>query len=129
VGTWLVGLVIVIAGVASIIALRRRPAARHASAAVDRHQIRVEDSILHVIDHGEGRPVVVLQGDDGDASDFMAPLLARVEYDFRALLIDRPGTGGSARSRHDTSLDSQTRVIRLALRELGAEQPLLVAHS
>jgi len=84
---------------------------------------------LHVIDRGEGRPVVVLQGDDGDAVDFMAPLLARVSYDFRALLIDRPGCGGSGRPHHDSSLDSQTRVIRLALRELGAEQPLLVAHS
>jgi len=129
VGIWIVGLAIVIAGGAAIVALRRRPAARHASAAADRHHVRVEDNTLHVIDHGEGRPVVVLQGDDGDASDFMAPLLARVEYDFRALLIDRPGCGGSARPRHDTSLDSQTRVIRLALRELGVEQPLLVAHS
>jgi pimeloyl-ACP methyl ester carboxylesterase len=129
VGTWIIALAIVIAGGAAIVALRRRPAPRHASAAADRHHVRVEDNALHVIDHGEGRPVVVLQGDDGDASDFMAPLLARVEYDFRALLIDRPGCGGSARSRHDTSLDSQTRVIRLALRELGVEQPLLVAHS
>ena len=127
--TWIIGLAIVIAGGAAIVALLRRPAARHASALADRHLIHVEDSTLHVIDHGEGRPVVVLQGDDGDASDFMAPLLARVEYDFRALLIDRPGCGGSARTRRDTSLDSQTRVIRLALRELGAEQPLLVAHS
>ncbi len=130
--TWILGLVIVIAGSAAIIALRtrsRRPAARHAGVDLDRHHVNIEGHTLHVIDHGEGRPVVVLQGDDGDASDFMAPLLARVEYDFRALLIDRPGCGGSDRARHDTSLDAQTRVIRLALRELGVEQPLLVAHS
>lgn len=126
---WIIGLVTVIAGGAAIVALRRRPAARHASVDVERHQVRVENCTLHVIDRGEGRPVVVLQGDDGDASDFMAPLLSRVAYDFRALLIDRPGCGGSNRARHDTALDSQTRVIRLALRELGAEHPLLVAHS
>ena len=89
----------------------------------------VEHTHLHVIDRGDGRTVVVLQGDDGDASDFMGPLLARVAYDFRTLLIDRPGCGGSERSRNDFALDAQTRVIRLALRELGAEQPLLVAHS
>lgn len=126
---WIIALVIVIAGGAGIVALRRRPAPRHASVDVERHQVHVENCTLHVIDRGEGRPVVVLQGDDGDASDFMAPLLSRVAYDFRALLIDRPGCGGSDRARHDTTLDSQTRVIRLALRELGAEHPLLVAHS
>ncbi len=126
---WILGLVIVIAGGAAIIALRRRPAAHHESVDVDRHQVHVENSTLYVIDRGEGRPVVVLQGDDGDASHFMAPLLSRVAYDFRALLIDRPGCGGSDRARHDNTLDSQSRLIRLALRELGAEQPLLVAHS
>jgi pimeloyl-ACP methyl ester carboxylesterase len=129
VATWLMGLLIVIAGSAAIIALLRRPASHHASPNFDRSLVRVEHSTLHVIDRGEGRPVAFLQGDDGDASDFMAPLLARVAYDFRAILIDRPGCGGSDRSRRDFSLDSQARVIRLALRELGAEQPLLVAHS
>jgi pimeloyl-ACP methyl ester carboxylesterase len=123
------GLAIVIAGSAAIIALLRRPAAHLSTVVSDPHLVHVEQTHLHVIDRGEGRTVVVLQGDDGDASDFMAPLLARVAYDFRALLIDRPGCGGSDRSRHDTTLDSQARVIRLALRELGAEQPLLVAHS
>jgi pimeloyl-ACP methyl ester carboxylesterase len=129
VATWLLGLAIVIAGSAAIIALLRRPATPPSSLALDRNLVSVEQTHLHVIDHGEGRPVVVLQGDDGDASDFMAPLLARVAYDFRALLIDRPGCGGSDRARHDSTLDAQTRVIRLALREVGAEQPLLVAHS
>jgi pimeloyl-ACP methyl ester carboxylesterase len=127
--TWLMGLAIVIAGSATIVALLRRPASQQSSPAPDRNLVYVEQTHLHVIDRGEGRPVVVLQGDDGDASDFMAPLLARVAYDFRTLLIDRPGCGGSERARHDITLDTQTRVIRLALRELGAEQPLLVAHS
>jgi pimeloyl-ACP methyl ester carboxylesterase len=129
VATWLMGLAIVIAGSATIIALLRRPASRPSSPAADRNLVSVEQTHLHVIDRGEGRTVVVLQGDDGDASDFMAPLLARVAYDFRTLLIDRPGCGGSDRARHDFTLDTHTRVLRLALRELGAEQPLLVAHS
>jgi pimeloyl-ACP methyl ester carboxylesterase len=132
VATWILGLAIVIAGGAAIIALRtlrRRPAPALASVDVARHVVHVEQMDLHVIDRGEGRPVVVLQGDDGDAADFMAPLLARVSYDFRALLIDRPGCGGSDRTHYDSSLDSQSRVLRLALRELGAEHPLLVAHS
>lgn len=127
--TWLMGLAIVIAGSATIIALLRRPAPRQSALARDRNLVHVERTHLHVIDRGEGRPVVVLQGDDGDASDFMAPLLARVAYDFRALLIDRPGCGGSDRPRPDPTLDAQARIIRLALREIGAEQPLLVAHS
>lgn len=129
---WILGLAIVVAGSTAVLTLldrSRRPAAHDSSVAPDRTHVQVEHSTLHVIDRGEGRPVVVLQGDDGDASDFMAPLLARVAYDFRALLIDRPGCGGSDRVRHDTTLDSQARVVRLALRELGAEQPLLVAHS
>jgi pimeloyl-ACP methyl ester carboxylesterase len=129
VAIWILGLAIVIAGSAVVVALLRRPAARHSLVVSDPHLVHIEQTHLHVIDRGEGRAVVVLQGDDGDASDFMAPLLARVAYDFRALLIDRPGCGGSDRSWHESTLDSQTRIIRLALRELGAEQPLLVAHS
>jgi pimeloyl-ACP methyl ester carboxylesterase len=128
VATWVLGLTIVLAGGAAIIALLRRPAAPHPSADVDRRHVHVERTTLHVIDRGDGRPVVVLQGDDGDASDFMAPLLARAAHDFRVLLIDRPGCGGSDRA-HDGTLDAQARLIRLALRELGAERPLLVAHS
>jgi pimeloyl-ACP methyl ester carboxylesterase len=128
VATWIMSLAIVIAGSAAILALLRRPAVE-GSAPRELNLVSVEQTHLHVIDRGEGRTVAVLQGDDGDASDFMAPLLSRVAYDFRTLLIDRPGCGGSDRSRHDATLDSQTRVIRLALRELGAEQPLLVAHS
>src|SRR4051812_32640235 len=123
------GLAVVIGGSSAILALLRRPGTHLSSLAPDPHVVHVEQTHLHVIDRGEGRSVVVLQGDDGDASDFMGPLLARLAYDFRTLLIDRPGCGGSDRSRHDVTLDSQTRVIRLAMRELGAEQPLLVAHS
>ncbi len=130
--TWLLAVTIVVAGNAVIVgmlAFKQRSSARRPPPRGEPNQLRIENGRLHVIDRGEGRPVVVLQGDDGDASDFMAPLLARVAYDFRAILIDRPGTGGSDRARGDTTLDSQARVIRLALRELGTEQPLLVAHS
>jgi len=128
VAIWLMGLSVVIAGSAALIALLRWPAT-YRSPLPQHTLVHVERTYLHVIDRGEGRAVVVLQGDEGDASDFMAPLLARVACDFRTLLLDRPGCGGSDRSRHDVTLDSQTRVIRLALRELGAEEPLLVAHS
>ncbi len=127
--TWLMGFGIVIASGFLVVAMLRRPTAQQPSIPRERNLVRVEQTHLHVIDHGEGRPVVVLQGDDGDASDFMGPLIARVAYDFRALLVDRPGCGGSDRSRHELSLDTQTRLVRLTLRELGAEQPLLVAHS
>jgi pimeloyl-ACP methyl ester carboxylesterase len=129
VAIWLMGLSIVIAGSAILIALLRWPVTHRSLPVPDLNLVHVEHTHLHVIDRGEGRPVVVLQGDEGDASDFMAPLLARVAYDFRTLLIDRPGCGGSDRSRHDVTLEAQTRVIRLAVRELSAEQPLLVAHS
>jgi pimeloyl-ACP methyl ester carboxylesterase len=129
VATWFAGLVIVIAGSSILVALRKRQPSQYASPPAPLHLVHVERTHLHVIDRGDGRPVVVLQGDDGDASDFMGPLLARIAYDFRALLIDRQGCGGSDRARYDTTLDSQTRVLRLALRELGAEQPLVVAHS
>jgi pimeloyl-ACP methyl ester carboxylesterase len=120
---------IVVAGSAVLIALLRRPIGSDFADEIDRHLVRVEHTSLHVIERGEGRTVIVLQGDDGDASDFMAPLLARAAHDFRVLLIDRPGTGGSDRVQHDASLDTQARLVRLALRELAADQPLLVAHS
>lgn len=128
-GTWLGTCAVASVAVAALGALVRRSTSARAAGDAGRHLVRVEHAALHVIERGEGRPVVVLQGDDGDAADFMAPLLDRVSYDFRALLIDRPGCGGSDRVRHGATLDSQIRVIRLVIRELGAEQPLLVAHS
>ena len=38
---------------------------------VDRRLVYIQNTALHVIDRGEGRPVVFLQGDDGDGdSDY-----------------------------------------------------------
>jgi pimeloyl-ACP methyl ester carboxylesterase len=127
--TWIIGVSIVAAGAAVLLLLARVRRAAPLPAERAPNLVAVENGHLHVIERGDGRTVVVLQGDDGDASDFMGPLLARAAHDFRMLLIDRPACGGSDRARGDASLDTQTRLLRLAMRELGAEQPLLVAHS
>ncbi|MBK5188995.1 MAG: hypothetical protein JJD97_12190, partial [Gemmatimonadaceae bacterium] len=52
--TWIMGLAIVIAGSAALIALRRRPAAGQGSAGIAHNLVHVERTALHVIDHGFG---------------------------------------------------------------------------
>lgn len=127
--TWILGVMFVMVGLAAMLVLAHFWGGVPARVDLDRNRVRVEDAHLYVVARGDGRAVIVLQGDDGDASDFMGPLLARAAHDFRVLLVDRPACGGSDRARHDASLDTQTRLLRLVMRELRVDQPLLVAHS
>ena len=84
---------------------------------------------LHVLVRGEGRPVVLLHGNYGDASDFSGRLRERVSRDFRSVIIDRPGYGHSERPAAELSVAQQAALVREAVRKVGVEHPLLVAHS
>lgn len=46
----------------------------------------------HVLDAGQGEPLVLIHGGDGEGVTW-APLMAELQHDFRVLAVDRPGFG------------------------------------
>jgi proline iminopeptidase len=81
---------------------------------------------LHVVDLGEGPPVVLLHPGPGlDGSVFLPGADALVEAGFRALLVDLPGSGRSPAG--DWTLKGQAAAVEEVMRELDA--PTLLGHS
>lgn len=128
--TWLViaaGIVVFGAVLLAYDVWKRRAVSRRYPAEGER--VDIEGVALHVLVRGDGRPVVMLHGNYGDASDFSGRLRERVSRDFRAVIVDRPGYGHSARPPDGLSIPAQAELVRGAVRKIGIDQPLLVAHS
>ena len=92
-------------------------------------QVRVDGVLMNVVVRGEGRPVVMLHGNYGDATDFSGKLRKRASGDFKTVIIDRPGYGHSERPPDGLSLNGQAALVRGVVRHTGVGRPLLVAHS
>ena len=54
---------------------------------IERPQMRV-----HLLEAGEGEPLVLIHGGDGEGA-LWAPLMTELEDDFRLYALDRPGCG------------------------------------
>lgn len=92
--------------------------------------LTVDGVTLHYVDTGEGPPVVYLHGAGGSVYDILlsaGPVLAERH---RVVAFDRPGYGYSgAPAQGAGAPDVQARLIGAALRELGVDRPVVVAHS
>lgn len=77
----------------------------------------------------EAPPVVMIHGASASHLDLELALLPEAARGRRALLFDRPGHGRSTRPRgaHDPFIQAQ--FLREAAIALGAERPILLAHS
>jgi pimeloyl-ACP methyl ester carboxylesterase len=96
----------------------------------ERHVMLSTSESLHVVQAGEGDPVVLIPGLFGSAYGFrrVVPLLAEAGY--RAIVVEPLGVGGSARpDSADYSLTAQADRIDRVLDELAVEQALVVAHA
>lgn len=82
----------------------------------------------HVIERGNGPPLVMIHGAYGAAADFEASLMPQTELQFRSIAIDRPGHGYSDAIDSDTP-DAQARMLHAALETLGARKPILLGFS
>lgn len=93
--------------------------------------IEVEGVRLHYIEQGEGPVLLLLHGNIVTADDFRANgLMEQLSRSFRVIAIDRPGFGYSARPRGTSwTPEAQARLMHLALRHLGADEYLVLAHS
>ncbi len=92
--------------------------------------ISVNGHDTHVIVRGTGPDLVLIHGAGGNAREFTFDLVSDLEDRFRVFIVDRPGLGWSA-ALSDTpeSPAEQARHLAEALRQLGADQPLVVGHS
>lgn len=85
---------------------------------------------LHLVEAGDGRPIILIHGALATHVDWLEAPLAAFAARGRALAIDRPGHGGSARPRYDSAPAAQAAQIRDGLAALGVQGPVrLVAHS
>jgi pimeloyl-ACP methyl ester carboxylesterase len=121
------GIVVIAGALAGLELWRRRSALRRYPA--DGQQVRVDGVAMNVVVRGEGRPIVMLHGNYGDATDFSGKLRKRASADFKTVIIDRPGYGFSERPPEGLSLIGQAALVRGVVKHTGIARPLLVAHS
>lgn len=97
------------------------PEAKH------RH-VEVKGFDLHYVEAGHGHPMVLLHGDSASALDWkwVLPTLAR---QFRALALDFPGHGDSAKPAAPYSSDLFADTVTGFLEAVGIDEAVLVGHS
>jgi pimeloyl-ACP methyl ester carboxylesterase len=93
--------------------------------------IDVDGVRLHYLEQGTGPAIVLLHGNGVMADDFrLSGLFDRLAQTHRVIAFDRPGFGYSERPADTTwTPEAQARLLHLALRQLGVDQPIVVGHS
>jgi pimeloyl-ACP methyl ester carboxylesterase len=93
--------------------------------------VTVENTTLHVVDRGQGPPIVLIHGASGNLRDFTTSIFDELVKTHRVIAIDRPGLGWSdAHAGADwCGPDCQARLIHDALTALGVQKPVVLGHS
>ena len=93
--------------------------------------LRVRGQRLHVVDRGEGKPLVLLHGNGSSVEDFaVSGLIDRAAARYRVIAFDRPGFGHSPRGTgRFQSPEQQADLLAAALRKLGAQRAIIFGHS
>lgn len=100
--------------------------------------VEVDGREVHVVVRGDGPDLVLIHGAGGSHRDFTYDLVDRLSASYRIFAVDRPGFGWTERvharltgplSTGSESPVEQARHLARAVRQLGAERPLVVGHS
>ena len=92
--------------------------------------IDIDGDRLHVVEQGEGRPIVFIHGLGAQLHHFTGTIVHDLAADFRLVAVDRPGSGYSVRGADKTgALTEQADTIAQLLDRLDVEKPLIVGHS
>lgn len=91
--------------------------------------IEVEGLQHHVLERGQGEPIVFVHGAYGAMHDYAATILDEASQDYRCILWDRPGHGYSGRPEGEVDPGVQARLLLALIRELELERPMLVGFS
>ncbi|HYE48987.1 MAG TPA: alpha/beta hydrolase [Azospirillaceae bacterium] len=91
--------------------------------------VSIDGRKAHLIEEGEGRPVLLLHGLGGLAQEILEPLEGLSRWG-RVIAVDRPGYGLSEPvPAAEMAQDHQARWLAKLLTRLEAHRPVLVAHS
>ena len=100
-----------------------------ASANVPGRFIEVEGIRLHLLEQGEGEPIVLIHGLGGSTFSFRFTIPALAER-YRVVALDLKGFGYSARPpKGDYSLTAQAELVVGLMNQLGIERTAIVGHS
>ncbi len=92
--------------------------------------VDVDGTRIHYLDRGTGPTIVIVHGLNGQLRHFTHSLLAQLTDEFRIILLDRPGSGNSARLASGTAgVREQGDLVAGLIAKLGLDRPLLVGHS
>jgi pimeloyl-ACP methyl ester carboxylesterase len=92
--------------------------------------VEVDGTRVHYVDHGRGRPIVLVHGAYGGLQDWTATIYDELASDARVIALDRPGHGWSERPRDFTGTPlEQARFLHAFLHTLGVERPVLAGFS
>jgi pimeloyl-ACP methyl ester carboxylesterase len=93
--------------------------------------LEIDGVRLHVVERGEGPPVVLIHGNMVSERDLEASgLLDRLARNHSVIAFDRPGFGHSTRPRDRLwTPAAQATLLHAALAQLGVEQAVVVGHS
>ena len=86
---------------------------------------------LHVLEKGEGEPLVLLHGNGSMVEDFVSSgLFDLAASRYRVIAFDRPGHGHSTRPRSTVWTDvAQADLIAAALAKMGVSRAVVLGHS
>ncbi len=91
--------------------------------------VTVDGLRQHVIERGEGPPILFVHGAFCAGDDFVHTVFDELEGEARCIAWDRPGHGWSERPTDLCGPEEQGRLLGALVRELGLERPLLVGFS
>lgn len=93
--------------------------------------IEVAGARLHVVEKGEGLPILLIHGLFGQMQHFTYGVVDELAKQFRVIVVDRPGAGYSVRLQGaSASLSSQADVLAALLGTLHIDRPaVVVGHS
>lgn len=93
--------------------------------------LTVDGVKLHYIGKGQGPVVLLIHGNGTSVEDWVvSEVFDRLGATHRVIAVDRPGFGYSDRPRSTMwTAKAQAELLSGALRQLGAEHPILVGHS
>ncbi len=100
--------------------------------------VTVDGRQVHVVVEGTGPDLVLIHGAGGNARDFTHQFTAQLTDRYRVFSVDRPGHGwsdpigadhGSVFAADAATPMAQARHLAKAVRQLGADKPLVLGHS
>ncbi len=92
--------------------------------------VDVPGARLHVVERGEGPPLLLVHGLAGQLSHFTYALVDDLARDFHVVAVDRPGSGYSVRAPGaSAALGAQADVLAALIARLELGRPVVVGHS